>query len=63
MESDLHYLTPREYAAIMRVGLGTVRKLINAKELPAVRVGNQFRIPRSAVEIAEPVKTSERESA
>jgi excisionase family DNA binding protein len=38
------YLTVREVASTLRVSNMTVYRLINAGELPAVRVGKSFRL-------------------
>lgn len=39
-----HYLTVREVAGTLRVSNMTVYRLINAGELPAVRIGKSFRL-------------------
>ena len=41
---NLRFLTVGEVAAILRVSNMTVYRLINAGELPAVRVGRSFRL-------------------
>ncbi len=42
--TSARYLTVREVAATLRVSNMTVYRLINAGELPAVRVGKSFRL-------------------
>lgn len=44
------YLTPAEVAERLRVAKMTVLRLIYSGELPALRVGRQFRIPTEDVE-------------
>ena len=44
------FLTVQEVAKLMRVSSMTVYRLIKAGDLPAVRVGRSFRVPRHAVE-------------
>lgn len=44
------FLTVAEVAVVMRVSKMTVYRLINTKELVAIRVGRSFRIPEPAVE-------------
>jgi excisionase family DNA binding protein len=44
-------LMVREVAELMRVSNMTVYRLIKAGDLPAIRVGKNFRIRRSDVEI------------
>lgn len=39
-------MTPAEVAELLRVHRTNVYRLIEAGEIPAVRVGNQWRIPR-----------------
>jgi len=43
---DPVYLSPGEYAALMRVNADTVRRLIKEGRLEVVKVGGQYRIPR-----------------
>ena len=50
MPSEDRLLTVREVAARMRVSNMTVYRLIKAGDLPAIRVGKNFRIRRSDVE-------------
>ena len=42
--TSARYLTVREVASALRVSNMTVYRLINAGELPAVRVGKSFRL-------------------
>ena len=42
-------LTVTEVAATLRISPQTVRCLIRRDELPGVRVGNLYRIPKAAV--------------
>ena len=44
--SDSKFLTVAEVAAMMRVSKMTVYRLVHGGELPAVRVGRSFRVPR-----------------
>lgn len=39
--------TPKEAMAYLGVSRGTLYRLIRSKQIPAVRVGGQLRIPRS----------------
>ena len=48
--SDARFLTVAEVATLMRVSNMTVYRLIKAGDLPAIRVGKNFRIRRSDVE-------------
>ncbi len=49
LEGDL-LLTVREVAATMRVSTMTVYRLIKSGELPAIRVGKNYRIRESDVD-------------
>jgi len=44
------YYTPQELAEKLRVSLDTIYRDLNAKRIPAVRVGRQWRIPRDRFE-------------
>jgi excisionase family DNA binding protein len=44
-------LTPREYAEIMRISYPSVMRGIKKGEIPSMKIGNLYRIPRSAVDI------------
>lgn len=48
--AQVEFLTVAEVAATMRVSKMTVYRLVHGGELPAVRVGRSFRVPRGAVE-------------
>jgi excisionase family DNA binding protein len=48
--SEQSFLTVREASGQLRVSRGTVYGLIRAGRLPAFRVGESLRIPRSALE-------------
>lgn len=50
MSPQLDLMTVREVADAMRVSTMTVYRLINAGELPALRVGRHFRVLRSDLE-------------
>lgn len=41
---DTQYYSPSELAKILSLDVRTVRKLINEGDLPAVKVGGQWRI-------------------
>ncbi len=43
-DSDARYLTVGEVAALLRVSSMTVYRLINAGDLPALRIGRSFRV-------------------
>ena len=44
--SHTRFMTVSEVAAVLRVSNMTVYRLINAGQLPAVRIGRSFRVPR-----------------
>ncbi|GAA3605691.1 helix-turn-helix domain-containing protein [Marihabitans asiaticum] len=48
--SGVTFLTVAEVASIMRVSKMTVYRMVHAGELPAVRVGRSFRVPKEAVD-------------
>ena len=48
--SEAKFLTVAEVAAMMRVSKMTVYRLVHGGELPAVRVGRSFRVPRTDVD-------------
>ena len=51
MISDYNdYLTPYEASYELGVSLTTIYKLLKSKELPGVKVGKVWRIPRDALE-------------
>lgn len=50
------FLTVAEVATMMRVSKMTVYRLVHSGELPAIRVGKSFRVPRAVIEkyLAQP---------
>ncbi len=48
--TSARYLTVREVAGTLRVSNMTVYRLINAGELPAVRIGKSFRLREDDVD-------------
>ncbi|MGH3967115.1 MAG: helix-turn-helix domain-containing protein [Mycobacterium sp.] len=50
METGTTLLTTDEVAAEFRCTAGTIRNLIHRGDLPAVKVGSQFRVHRAVVE-------------
>ena len=44
------FMTVAEAAALLRIGERTAYKLVRSGRLPAVKVGNQWRIERGAFE-------------
>lgn len=48
--SGMTFMTVAEVAAVMRVSKMTVYRLVHSGELPAVRVGRSFRVPKQAVD-------------
>ncbi|MDP9800576.1 excisionase family DNA binding protein [Arcanobacterium wilhelmae] len=57
------FFTVAEVAEVTRVSRMTVYRMVHSGELPAVRVGNSYRVPRSALEqligAAQPVQRRE----
>lgn len=49
-EENSPLLTVQEVAHILRLSPGAVRSLIMHKEIPAIRLGKQFRIPRHIID-------------
>lgn len=49
-QSEPTFLTVAEVADVVRVSRMTVYRMVHSGELPAVRVGRSFRVPRSAVD-------------
>src|SRR3972149_3512545 len=43
-------LTVQEVSHLLRISVGTVRSLILKKEIPALRLGKQYRIPSYVIE-------------
>lgn len=50
MAQSPRFLTVAEVAELMRLSKMTVYRLIHSGEMPAVRVGRSFRVPRSEVD-------------
>jgi excisionase family DNA binding protein len=48
--SQTRFLTVNEVAAVLRVSNMTVYRLINAGQLPAVRIGRSFRLREEDLE-------------
>ena len=44
LDNSTRFMTVGEVAAILRVSTMTVYRLINAGQLPAVRIGRSFRV-------------------
>ncbi len=49
-EDSPRLLTVREVAKILRLSVGSVRSLILKQEIPALRFGKQFRIPKHVID-------------
>lgn len=47
---ELRLLTVRELAAYLRISLRKAYALVESGEVPAYRVGGQFRIPRAELD-------------
>ena len=43
------FLTPKQAAKLLNLPTHRVLKMIHRKELPAIKVGSHWRIPRNAV--------------
>jgi excisionase family DNA binding protein len=53
MSSDqprVRFLTVAEVAEVMRVSKMTVYRLVHSGQMPAVRVGRSFRVPKDALD-------------
>ncbi|GAB3110663.1 helix-turn-helix domain-containing protein [Janibacter alkaliphilus] len=48
--AEVRFLTVAEVASIMRVSKMTVYRMVHNGDLPAVRVGRSFRVPKDAVD-------------
>lgn len=44
------YLTPREVMELLAIGKNTFYKMVQSGQLPAFRVGKQWRVKRTALE-------------
>ena len=49
-DPDLDLLTVAEVAALLRLSKMTIYRLMDKGQLPALRVGRSFRIPRESVQ-------------
>lgn len=49
-EENPQLLTVPEVARILRLSVGAVRNLINKKEIPALRLGKQYRVPKYVID-------------
>lgn len=47
---ELRFLTVRELAVYLRISLRKAYDLVESGEVPAARVGGQFRIPRAELD-------------
>ena len=50
MDSNLEVYSVKEVAAILKTSRQQVRKMIQAEELPAVKVGREWRISADALQ-------------
>lgn len=50
MDSICDVLTVKELAKLLRVGINNAYRLVREGTIKSVRVGRQYRIPRSAVQ-------------
>lgn len=48
--ADVKFLTPAEAAELLRIQRDTVYRLIEAGDLPARRIGGQWRIPKAELD-------------
>lgn len=49
-EGEVKLLTVLEVARFLRLSVGAVRNLIVKKEIPALRLGKQYRIPKHVID-------------
>ena len=47
LEIENEFLTPKEVMNLLYIGKNTFYKLVNSGELPAFRLGKQWRVKRS----------------
>lgn len=47
--TENEYLTPKEVMNLLYIGRNTFYKLVNSGELPAFRIGKQWRVRKSAL--------------
>jgi excisionase family DNA binding protein len=50
VDADLDLMTVAEVAALLRLSKMTIYRLMDKGQLPALRVGRSFRIPRESVQ-------------
>lgn len=51
------FFTVDEVAAIFRLTPAAIRRMIRAKEFPAIKIGKEYRIPQQAIEnILNPIR-------
>ena len=50
MDKDIEFFTAEELAELLKVSPRTIQRLVNRKELPAIRVGRQLRFRREWVD-------------
>lgn len=50
MSEKPEVLTPHEVGQILRLDVYTVRRLLRTGEMPGFKVGDQWRIPRDALD-------------
>lgn len=60
---DEDYATPKEAATRFRVSTRTIYEMVARQELPAVRVGRQWRIPRRTLDELAAARDSGRRPA
>lgn len=48
--AEVRLMTVAEVASIMRVSKMTVYRMVHSGELPAIRVGRSFRVPKDEVD-------------
>jgi len=46
-QADPTFLTPRDAAKLLNLPTHRILRMIHRKELPALKVGNRWRIPRT----------------
>lgn len=51
MMTEETYLTVGEVAEHFRVSEATIRNLLTARKIPGVKIGSQWRIPRSVLDV------------
>ena len=48
-DADLHLLTVKELAEVLRIGRSSAYELCRQNEFPVIRIGNSIRIPKKAL--------------